>query len=198
MLDSSPSPPEYRSLDEIIDLVQSYAQDDDLLCSSDRPIGHACYVAYKRFGAFRGPEWVKLRRELRRLEIDAPACWDEFYFQVVEAVCPDGLHSAGRKAANQAIADALKSESSSTPPPPADLKGSELSGGKAGGQADSKPDKRKNLAPRNLDVAKLALKIKRDLPKGGTKEDIALEYTGNNAKKAANLLRQLRPRASAH
>lgn len=66
------------------------------------------------------------------------------------------------------------------------------------GQADSKTDKRKNLLPRNPDVAKLALKIKRDLPKGGSKEDIALEYADNDAKKAASLLRQLRPDRYGH
>ncbi len=38
----------------------------------------------------------------------------------------------------------------------------------------------------------MALKIKRDLRKGGSKRDIALDFTNGDEKRAESLLRQLR------
>jgi hypothetical protein len=64
--------------------------------------------------------------------------------------------------------------------------------------ADSPADNGKIKLPENPEVYKLALKIKRELPKGGTKEDIALDFTNGDEKKAASLLRQLRPDRYGH
>lgn len=61
--------------------------------------------------------------------------------------------------------------------------------------ADSKTDKQRKrvtFVPKNLDVAKLAQKINRELPKGGTMVDIARDFTNGDEKKAQSLLRQLR------
>jgi hypothetical protein len=61
--------------------------------------------------------------------------------------------------------------------------------------ADSKtdsPEKRGAVVPQNLDVAKLARKIKKELPEGGTMIDIARDFTDGDEKRAQSLLRQLR------
>lgn len=63
------------------------------------------------------------------------------------------------------------------------------------GQTDKKADNsKKNTAklPRNQAVILLAQKINREAGSGRTQEDIALEFTESDAKKAKNLLRQLR------
>jgi len=62
-------------------------------------------------------------------------------------------------------------------------------------RADSKTDslrKTGSVLPENSEVLKLAKKIKRDLPKGGTKVEIARDFANGDEKKAQNLLRQLR------
>ncbi|RIK74925.1 MAG: hypothetical protein DCC68_22145 [Planctomycetota bacterium] len=61
--------------------------------------------------------------------------------------------------------------------------------------ADSKTDNRKKIrqfVPENSDVLKLAKRIKRELPKGGTRNDIARDFTDGDEKKAQSLLRQIR------
>ena len=61
--------------------------------------------------------------------------------------------------------------------------------------ADSKTDKKrkvKAITPENPDVAKLAKKIKKELPKGGTMIDVARDFANGNETKAQSLLRQLR------
>ena len=68
----------------------------------------------------------------------------------------------------------------------------------ASDKTDNKTDKRKNLVPPNTDVIKLAKKIKRDLPKGGTKRDIALEFADGDERRAESLLRELRPSRYGH
>jgi hypothetical protein len=44
----------------------------------------------------------------------------------------------------------------------------------------------------------LALKIKRDRDAGGSMEQIALDFTGGDEKRAKTLLRQLRPDRYGH
>ena len=61
--------------------------------------------------------------------------------------------------------------------------------------ADRKTDSGKQSAtvvPENLEVAKLAKKIRQELPKGGTKTDIARDFCDGDERKAQSLLRQLR------
>lgn len=73
------------------------------------------------------------------------------------------------------------------------------SAGKA--PADSKTDNRRKIfrhIPGNPAVVKLAKKIKRELPHGGTKKDIALDYTDGNEQLAKTLLRQLQPSRFGH
>ena len=68
-------------------------------------------------------------------------------------------------------------------------------------RADERTTKRtrkKNLVPANVDVIKLAKKIKRDLPNGGTKRTIALEFTDGDERKAKSLLRELQPSRYGH
>ena len=60
------------------------------------------------------------------------------------------------------------------------------------GATDNKTDKKKKLVPTVTDVLKLAKIVKRELPKGRTKKDIALEFADGNAQRAEGLLRQLR------
>ncbi len=61
--------------------------------------------------------------------------------------------------------------------------------------ADSKTDNEKKSAavvPENPQVARLAKEMKRRLPQGDTKKQIALDFADGDAKTAASLLRQLR------
>ncbi|GEM_PF-6606757 len=61
-------------------------------------------------------------------------------------------------------------------------------GANRNGQADTKTDK----LPENGDVIRLARMIGRELPKGRTKIDIALDFTEGNERRANSLLRSLR------
>ena len=61
----------------------------------------------------------------------------------------------------------------------------------ADGKTDGKKNN-KNLVPENPEVAKLAKRIKKELPKGGNKTDIARDFADGNEKKAQSLLRKLR------
>jgi hypothetical protein len=58
---------------------------------------------------------------------------------------------------------------------------------------DRPGDKPKKSLPRDMDVVRLAKRIKDELSKGGTREDIALDFAEGDEKKAERLLRQLRP-----
>jgi len=58
-------------------------------------------------------------------------------------------------------------------------------------ETDSQESKVRRV-PENLGVFRLAKRIKRELPKGGTKLDIARDYAEGDEKKAQNLLRRLR------
>jgi hypothetical protein len=65
----------------------------------------------------------------------------------------------------------------------------------AADSADNKTDKSKkkrNTIPTNLDVAKLAKRVKKGMAEGRTKIDIAREFTESDEKKAMSLLRELR------
>jgi len=70
-----------------------------------------------------------------------------------------------------------------------------------GHRTDNKTDSEKKFSkplPENPDVVRLAKRIKKELGPGTRKIDIALDFTGGDAKKAKSLLRQLQPSRFGH
>ena len=57
-------------------------------------------------------------------------------------------------------------------------------------KTDNKKNKQKKI-PEDLAVLRVAKKIKKELPTGGTKTDIVRDFTGGNEKEAQRLMKQL-------
>ena len=60
------------------------------------------------------------------------------------------------------------------------------------GQTDSKTDNQKISLPDSPDVKDLCHRLQKEIPKGRSQVEIALEFTGQNKQKADSLLRQAR------
>ena len=60
------------------------------------------------------------------------------------------------------------------------------------GQADTKADTRENTMPDSVNVLDLCRLLKKELPKGRTRIEIARQFTNGDETKAQNLLRQTR------